>query len=178
LSRFLRDYLYIPLGGNRHGTVARYRNIFITMLLGGLWHGAGWNFVLWGGVHGALIGAQHSWNARGLRMPSWLGWALTLLAVMFAWVLFRASNLDVAMDLYASMLGAGVPGPAVRPSQGTLLLLAAGTAIALFGPNAKQIADTMRLTPRLAVCCGVLGAAALLKQLYAGEIHEFIYFRF
>jgi alginate O-acetyltransferase complex protein AlgI len=178
LSRFLRDYLYIPLGGNRHGPAARYRNILITMLLGGLWHGAGWNFVLWGGVHGALIGAQHVWNGTGLRMPAWFGWALTMLAVMLAWVLFRAANVDVAMDLYASMLGAGLSSSVVRPSQGTLLLLAGGTAIALFAPNAKHIADTVRLTPRIAVCCGLLGGAALLKQLYAGEVHEFIYFRF
>lgn len=178
LSRFLRDYLYIPLGGNRHGSLARYRNIMITMLLGGLWHGAGWNFVLWGGVHGAMICAQHVWISAGLRMPAWLAYPLTLLSVMLAWVLFRANGTDVAIDLYASMLGAGGQGMGAVPPAGTTLLLIAGSLIALFGPNAKQIAETVRLTPRMAVCCGMLGAAAILKQLYAGEIHEFIYFRF
>ena len=89
LSRFLRDYLYIPLGGNR-GTAARQAvNVVATMLLGGLWHGANWTFVAWGGLHGRALAVNHVWAARGFRLPRPAAWLLTLLFVMACWVLFR-----------------------------------------------------------------------------------------
>ncbi|WP_413770298.1 MBOAT family O-acyltransferase, partial [Vibrio vulnificus] len=87
-----RDYLYIPLGGNKHGPVRRYANLMTTMLLGGLWHGAGWNFLLWGGLHGACLCVQHAWSAR-FRLPRPLAVALTFAAVVVAWVFFRATTL-------------------------------------------------------------------------------------
>jgi len=111
LSTFLRDYLYVPLGGNRKGPSRRYVNLFITMLLGGLWHGAAWTFVLWGGLHGAFLAVNHLWNSKVRRnaTPSRigrvLGWALTFLCVMIAWVVFRAEDMHVAMGVYKGMLG-------------------------------------------------------------------------
>ncbi len=110
LSRFLRDYLYIPLGGNRRGTTRRYGNLMVTMLLGGLWHGAGWTFVVWGGLHGLFLCVDHFWkHLRKVRgwpaMPRVLGWALTFIAVTFAWVLFRAENFASATSMLASMCG-------------------------------------------------------------------------
>ena len=93
LSRFLRDYLYVPLGGNRKGPARRYLNIMITMLLGGLWHGAGWTYVAWGGLHGLYLLVNHAW--RWLKRPllsQLLAWAITLLAVIVAWMFFRASD--------------------------------------------------------------------------------------
>jgi alginate O-acetyltransferase complex protein AlgI len=115
LSRFLRDYLYVPLGGNRQGAPRRYLNLFLTMLLGGLWHGAGWTFILWGLLHGFYLAVNHGWHAlrRHLgREPgagTWpgrvLGRLLTLFAVMVAWVLFRAVNLESAASILASMAG-------------------------------------------------------------------------
>jgi len=106
LSRFLRDYLYIPLGGNRKGTNRRYANVMITMLLGGLWHGAGWTFVLWGGLHGVYLVINHLWHAmrrllghdpdRSTRTGRFFSTLLTFLAVVVAWVLFRAENMDAA----------------------------------------------------------------------------------
>jgi D-alanyl-lipoteichoic acid acyltransferase DltB (MBOAT superfamily) len=115
LSRFLRDYLYIPLGGNRGGPVARYRNLIVTMLLGGLWHGAGWTFVLWGALHGLYLAINHAWD----RLASWLwphgllpeplartlAWALTFVAVIIGWVFFRATDLDAAINLLKGMAG-------------------------------------------------------------------------
>lgn len=109
LSHFLRDYLYIPLGGNRQGPWRRHVNLMITMLLGGLWHGASWNFVLWGGLHGLYLVINHLWQRLGPR-PRFgaLGLAcsrlLTLFAVCMAWVLFRAETFDGAMAMYAAML--------------------------------------------------------------------------
>lgn len=111
LSRFLRDYLYIALGGNRRGKARRYVNLFVTMVLGGLWHGAAWTFVIWGALHGAFLVVNHLWNAkvRKGRPPSrWsmpLRWLLTFLCVMVAWVVFRADSMTTAMHLYKGMLG-------------------------------------------------------------------------
>ncbi|MGH0033394.1 MAG: MBOAT family O-acyltransferase [Myxococcota bacterium] len=112
LSRFLRDYLYIPLGGSRRGTGRRYLNLLVTMLLGGLWHGAGWTFVLWGGLHGLLLVVNHGWRAvRGRRegggrvFAAPLGWLFTFVSVVFAWVLFRAADLASAVAIYEGMLG-------------------------------------------------------------------------
>lgn len=111
LSRFLRDYLYFALGGNRRGPARRYVNLFLTMLLGGLWHGAGWQFVLWGALHGAYLMVNHAWRAVApaalLRAGWWrvAAWALTFVAVVIAWVPFRAANLDAAGRILGGMAG-------------------------------------------------------------------------
>jgi D-alanyl-lipoteichoic acid acyltransferase DltB (MBOAT superfamily) len=106
LSRFLRDYLYIPLGGNRHGPVRRYVNLMVTMLLGGLWHGANWNFVFWGGLHGAYLTLNHLWRGLGYRpLPAGAGWAITLIAVIFAWVPFRSPSLSATLSIWSGMMG-------------------------------------------------------------------------
>ncbi len=100
LSRFVRDYLYIPMGGNRSGGLRQTVNIMATMLLMGLWHGAGWTFVLWGGLHGAFIIVNHAWRSIRPKRPKKISnipaRGLTFLAVIFAWVLFRADTLDAA----------------------------------------------------------------------------------
>jgi D-alanyl-lipoteichoic acid acyltransferase DltB (MBOAT superfamily) len=107
LSRFLRDYLYLPLGGNRHGALLRYRNLMLTMLLGGLWHGAAWTFVLWGGLHGLYLVVHHGWRAlRGERPANRWSHVLTFLAVVLAWVLFRAPDVATAADIYGALAGA------------------------------------------------------------------------
>jgi len=117
LSRFLRDFLYIPLGGNRHGTGRRFLNLMLTMLLGGLWHGASWTFVLWGGVHGLLLCMNHAWHAlrRWIGFPAGNGSALgsatacfvTFVIVTNAWVLFRAPSLASAGTILSTMYGVG-----------------------------------------------------------------------
>ena len=115
LSNFLRDYLYIPLGGNRKGQIRRYFNLMITMLLGGLWHGAGWTFVLWGGLHGIYLVINHQWHTflRWLghdpKKSHWLsrglGWFVTFLAVVIAWVFFRANTMGAATEILGAMFG-------------------------------------------------------------------------
>jgi alginate O-acetyltransferase complex protein AlgI len=122
LSRFLRDYLYIPLGGNRRGPARRYANLLITMLLGGLWHGAAWTFILWGGLHGCYLMVNHAWLAvavrsagltafRRSRAGAAVGWGVTFLAVVVAWVVFRAPSFGVALTLLQAM--AGVQGATI-----------------------------------------------------------------
>jgi alginate O-acetyltransferase complex protein AlgI len=108
LSRFLRDFLYIPLGGNRRGRLRQARNLMITMVLGGLWHGAAWGFVLWGFVHGAALVVENVFRGR-ISPPAWLKWVLTFHVVVLAWIPFRAPDLHLA----GSFLGRLVePGPA------------------------------------------------------------------
>jgi len=158
LSRFLRDYLYVPLGGNRHGRARRYVNLMVTMLLGGLWHGASWTFVVWGGLHGAYLVVNHFWQWLRER----LGWqrpvtgvasiftgglsvALTLLCVMIGWVFFRAVDTDTARNILASMFGVGDGGVPLESlagySLGTGVWTALFSLIALFGRNSQQLID-------------------------------------
>lgn len=107
LSRFLRDYLYIPLGGSRQGEAMRYRNLMLTMLLGGLWHGAGWTFVIWGGLHGLYLVLQQAWQrAFGAARSHWWAGVLTFLAVMLAWIFFRAPDVATAWDITGALVGA------------------------------------------------------------------------
>jgi alginate O-acetyltransferase complex protein AlgI len=163
LSRFLRDYLYIPLGGNRLGELRRYLNLLVTMLLGGLWHGAGWNFLIWGGLHGLYLCVNHLWQAwRGGRPSSsvlakGVSWAITFAAVVLAWVFFRAKTLDGAWQMLSSLFGFAA-GSSAYASPGILrlmdlpllvgepILLAIGAAavalalaIALGLPNVPQL---------------------------------------
>jgi len=110
LSRFLRDYLYIPLGGSRKGEARRMTNLMITMLLGGLWHGAGWTFVLWGGLHGLYLIINHGWRklfpvVDPGRLRKLFGWSVTMLVVVVAWVPFRAESLDGAATVLQAMVG-------------------------------------------------------------------------
>ena len=115
LSRFLRDYLYIPLGGNRKGPARRHANLMLTMLLGGLWHGAGWTFVLWGALHGVYLVINHGWHALRrrlghdrLRATRWgraCGCVITFLAVVIGWALFRAADLPAAFVMLKAMAG-------------------------------------------------------------------------
>lgn len=115
LSRFLKDYLYIPLGGNRKGAWRRYLNLMITMLLGGLWHGAGWNFIIWGGLHGVYLIINHQWHsfrkALGHDLKKSSLWSrvfagiLTFLSVVIAWVFFRSNNINAALAIMHSMSG-------------------------------------------------------------------------
>jgi alginate O-acetyltransferase complex protein AlgI len=103
LSRFLRDYLYIPLGGNRGGRLRTARNLMITMLLGGLWHGAAWGFVLWGGIHGTALVVEHQLRGRKDVLPDWLKWFITFHIVVLAWIVFRSPDMSVAGELFSQL---------------------------------------------------------------------------
>ena len=137
LSRFLRDYLYIPLGGSRCGPARRYLNLMLTMVLGGLWHGAGWNFIAWGALHGAYLALHRGWStlARQLRLPSGtragsaMATLLTFAAVCIAWVFFRAPDMASALTIVEGMAGGfglALPdalAPYLLPVQSVLAML-------------------------------------------------------
>lgn len=105
LSRFLRDYIYIPLGGNRISEFVTYRNLFITFLIGGVWHGANWTFVIWGAMHGIALIINKYWKQLNIKLNKSLCWLLTFNFVNLAWVFFRAPHLNTAISIIKSMLG-------------------------------------------------------------------------
>jgi alginate O-acetyltransferase complex protein AlgI len=181
LSSWLRDYLYIPLGGNRHGELATYRNLLVTMLLGGLWHGAAWSFVAWGAYHGALL-ALH----RALPWPRWLGRtelvparaAVTFLCVCLGWVLFRAHGLGDAGVIYARLFA---PSDGITLAPSVLRVFAAVAAVVLCAHLVGRFADVESLARRLPapLAAGALAAFALAAQLLAPDSGgAFIYFQF
>jgi D-alanyl-lipoteichoic acid acyltransferase DltB (MBOAT superfamily) len=151
LSRFLRDYLYIPLGGSRRGSARTCANLMITMLLGGLWHGAGWTFVIWGGLHGFYLLVHSLWRRavgeRFAKLPLYrlLSWLITLLAVVIAWVFFRADRPDTALRMLQSMFLLTPDGfqPGTPHFEHLLLkgwkLIALTGAVALLAPNTYQL---------------------------------------
>jgi len=103
LSRFLRDYIYIPLGGNRRGSFRTYNNLLATFILGGIWHGAGWTFVFWGFLHGMALVIHRFWKSLGFAMPRMLAWFITFNFVNITWVFFRAKEWDDAIKVLGSM---------------------------------------------------------------------------
>lgn len=189
LSRFLRDYLYIPLGGNRKGPARRYINLMITMLLGGLWHGASWNFVLWGGIHGAALSINHVWNnvagSRGWRLPNCIGQVFTLFIVLLAWVPFRANTLTASVGIWKAMAGIA-PHHLTTQDSSAWILLASLWAIALFMPNTAQVlaqgeAVTRYLPKPLARGWFAAAIGAVLGSAMAVSFFQpsaFLYFRF
>jgi D-alanyl-lipoteichoic acid acyltransferase DltB (MBOAT superfamily) len=197
LSRFLKDYLYIALGGNRRGRASRYRNLLVTMILGGLWHGANWTFVAWGTLHGVYLVINHFWRylTQGRFDRSlWYragSWAITLFAVINAWVMFRAESWDQAMQFYHAMYflsaGSGAPEPLLAASRLVpLLVLAAAGALAM--PNSQELVGLQQTDPpgylsglkwRPTPAWG--GLLALLLVACALKLHSFsafLYFQF
>ncbi|MGI9039684.1 MAG: MBOAT family O-acyltransferase [Gemmatimonadales bacterium] len=174
LSRVLRDYLYIPLGGSRGGGSAVYLNLMITMLLGGLWHGASWTFVVWGGYHGLLLCIYRRFGSHWDRLPERLQRAGTFLLVVVGWTFFRAVTWTEATELLGTMFApvAGVLpiGTAVLCA---MLLLAGG--IAHLAPNSFQLSH--RWSPAAAV--GLVGLLVLaLVRIYGADSSPFLYFQF
>ena len=103
LSRFLKDYIYIPLGGNRKGKLQTYTNLMATFILGGIWHGAGWTFVFWGFLHGLALVIHRAWSKLGFKLWTWLAWLITFNFINIAWVFFRAKDWDSAIKILSSM---------------------------------------------------------------------------
>jgi alginate O-acetyltransferase complex protein AlgI len=174
LSTFLRDYLYVPLGGNRRGTLITYRNLFLTMLLGGLWHGASWTFVAWGAYHGLLLAGYRATADVWDRQPVWLRRAETFVLVVIGWVLFRSSDFGMAAILLGRMFvphaGAGMAGAQVL----TVMVATAG-AVAFLAPNTFELRHRWSPLPALAVAG--LVALSMLK-IYGSGGTPFLYFQF
>jgi alginate O-acetyltransferase complex protein AlgI len=179
LFNFLRDYLYMPLNGNRAGATRRYLNLFLTMLLGGLWHGASWTFVLWGGLHGVYVITNHFWRRAGVRLPAGVAWTITFIAVMVGWVFFRAPSLPRAHVILEGMVGLnGFAWPNEPYSIGgnRLKWLLPGLAVVLWGPNRQAIMRwRIRSDYVYAMAFALLAAISILRL---GDPSPFLYFLF
>jgi alginate O-acetyltransferase complex protein AlgI len=203
LSRFLRDYLYILLGGNRRGRLRRYVNLSLTMLLGGLWHGASWNFIIWGALHGLYLVINHAY--RGIQPAAHVpwrragDWLLTFVVVVIAWVFFRATTIRGAWVMLKTMFGLRGPLlPEALPID-AFLLLGVLLSLCVFVPNIyvlmrrfepglypEWFAGTMenkaptewRPSFTLGLSCGVLFVMAVFVMLQFTRPSEFLYFQF
>ena len=189
LSAFLRDYLYIPLGGNRHGKARRYVNLLATMSLGGLWHGAAWTFVLWGALHGLMLCVNHFFHAVfPVRAAGWprkgSGIALTFTAVALGWVLFRAPDIPSAVKIYTAAFGHGVAGAEVPIDVMVKLAVAALVAFALpvsWKAVERVHAPVVAAAPRAGLAFGVISGILLfaaIKAMNRETPSPFLYFNF
>lgn len=197
LSRFLRDYLYIPLGGNRKGEPRRYLNLFLTMLLGGVWHGAGWTFVLWGALHGIYLTIDHGWRRLFPSVEAWggaarVGRTVTFFAVVVAWVPFRAKDIGAAARIWQGMIGLTLAAnPATVDLGRDIMIVVPLLLLAWLAPNTQQLTGyhpyrtpdsdrsvlllPIRWRPAQALATGALFACAFLAL---SKVSEFLYFQF
>ena len=179
LSRWLRDYLYIPLGGNRGGRLKTYRNLMITMLLGGLWHGAAWTFVLWGGIHGTALSVERFARERfpGFRLPTWAAWLVTFNVVCVAWVFFRSPNLATAFDVLG---GLGLSGPSPLVTLPLVFLVVLAIAIQAVPRHWWYDAEAWLVARPVAVQGLAVGAIIVAADAAVGQqgVAPFIYYQF
>lgn len=180
LGRFLRDYIYIPLGGNKNGEFKTLRNLFLTFLIGGIWHGAGWNFIIWGAMHGFALVVHRTWKKSfNLEMPNFLAWTTTFLYVNFAWVFFRATTFTDAVAVLKAMVGMGSGAFATTALLTDIyavpfLLLG---IVALFAKNTNQLREAFEPNQRLLWQTASLVMIALIF-LNSVQSSEFLYFDF
>jgi alginate O-acetyltransferase complex protein AlgI len=183
LSTFLRDYLYVPLGGNRKGPVRTYVNLIVVMLLGGLWHGANWTFVAWGAYHGVLLALERSRGKRGVYAwcPRPARVAVTFVLVLVSWVLFRSANLHDAAVYLGAMLGQGRDSvgrlilPALLYTREALVTMAAGVAVLAWPVQAHDWSREVTWSKALLV--HPLLCASLLA-MFSQSFNPFLYFQF
>jgi alginate O-acetyltransferase complex protein AlgI len=183
LSTWLRDYLYIPLGGNRRGEARTYLNLWIVMLLGGLWHGASWNFVIWGGIHGSALAFERAQGRHSLyrRLPAALQVVITFGVVCLAWVFFRAPTLARATEYLASLFGASSPTSAADLVAGAIyppyyLAVFFLCGLVVFAAPTSWVLTERISAPRAVAAFSLLGLSVLL--MWTQTVNPFLYFQF
>ena len=198
LSRFLKDYIYIPLGGNRKGEFRTYRNLMATFILGGLWHGAGWTFIFWGFLHGLALSIHRIWSRMGCKLWSWLGWFITFNFINISWIFFRAKEWDDAIKVLSSMFSLkhivlptflesklqflgqyniefGNFLTSVGGKRETLLWLFFAFIIILRFKNSIEKLESFKLNYKTALFSAT---AFTLSVIYLNKVSEFLYFNF
>lgn len=176
LSRWLRDYLYIPLGGNRKGEFKTLRNLMLTFVIGGIWHGAGWTFLFWGFLHGAAQIVHRLWTKWARPMPMWLAWFITFMFINVTWVFFRAESWTQATRILKGM--AGMNGIVLGEARGHLFaiaMIAVFLPIVLFTRNSSERERDFRPGWKVGIAMAVL---FIISLMYFNRITEFLYFNF
>ena len=176
LSRYLRDFLYIPLGGSRGGKLSTARNLMITMTLGGLWHGAAWGFVLWGALHGGGLAIERVLRGR-IDAPVWLRWAAVFHAVVFGWILFRSRDLDVAATFLSRLVD---PGPATLWTVPTVLAVITVIGFQLLPERPlERVRERLAELGPAALGTGLAATVAIVGATVPSQaVPPFIYFQF
>ena len=174
LSSCLRDYLYIPLGGSRGGAAMLYRNLMLTMVIGGLWHGANWTFVAWGAYHGGLLCLNRAFQASWERIAAPLRRSITFVLVIVGWVLFRSTSVNMLRALVCKMFWIS-PSPAVTAFQTLLALLVVALLFAHFGKNTFEMTHIWGLAMR---CVLVLAFVVCVIRIMTSQGTPFLYFQF
>jgi alginate O-acetyltransferase complex protein AlgI len=201
LSRFLRDYVYIPLGGNRGRPLVVSANLLITFLIGGLWHGAAWTFVFWGFLHGSAMVVQRFWGTLRIKTNPVVAWVLTFSFVNMAWVFFRARTWGDAAKVLKGMMGMtgfrpadlwslklisrystgmefGLYAKAVKVGLQSTLVIACALAITLLAANSNQLVERFKPSLRYAILSSLFAIASLSVLWTSKTVSEFIYFAF
>lgn len=174
LSKFLKDYIYIPLGGNREGNFKTYSNLLITFLIGGIWHGAGWTFVFWGLLHGVALVINHIWKTLNLHMPKILAWFITFNFINIAWVFFRAKNWDDALKVLNGMFNFAQISLSSKMNLHPDWILMA-FIIVLFFKTTQELSKKAVYQNRTALFSGIL---FVVSMLLANHISKFLYYDF
>ncbi|MEK4475891.1 MBOAT family O-acyltransferase [Paenibacillus sp. FSL R7-0048] len=176
LSHFLRDYIYIPLGGNRKSFWISIRNVIITFLLGGFWHGAGWLFILWGLLHGVGQAVEKCWGRWGFSLPKWLSWLLTFIFVNITWVFFRAEHISQAFRLLKGMSGLnGVSLQSIGSLKWAIILILILMTIILWNPLHLLNKRNFQYSWKTAF---VMAFIIMFSLLFFNRITTFLYFNF
>lgn len=174
LGAWIRDYVYIPLGGSREGELRKTRNVMIAMLFTGLWHGWGWTFVLWGALHGLMLAVNHQWRRLGLKIPAVLAWGITFAGVVLCWVFFRAESPGAAVHMIRVMLGFnGFPAEGLRVGGKKITL--ALMLVTWLCPSTKEIIS--RFKPGMLWILAVMVLLVMSFSKFSG-FSDFLYFRF
>ncbi|PTB83503.1 MBOAT family protein, partial [Sulfurovum lithotrophicum] len=178
LSRFLRDYIYIPLGGNRKGSLRTYTNLLSTFIIGGIWHGAGWTFVFWGFLHGMALVIHRFWKSLGLTMPKILAWFVTFNFINIAWVFFRAKEWDDALKVLGGMVGLSYIDMTLDNMMVIIIfaLLFIVLLMVLFTKNSSEYLSK-KITIIHMIAVAILFAFAMSKSLGSSS-EVFLYYNF
>ena len=194
LTRFLTEYIYIPLGGNRHGTTRTTINIMLVFLIGGMWHGAGWTFIFWGFLHGLALIIHRTWVGLSITMPKWIAWFITFNFVNVAWVFFRAKDFEDALKVLKGMFSGNLVLPEMLAgklsflqSYGiefgalsgvtpfSIIFIVAGFIVVLFTKNTQQQMQTDVVSTSKMLLSAILFTLSVLSFY---KVSEFIYFNF
>lgn len=176
LSRFLRDYIYIPLGGNRKSELRIYANLFTTFLLGGFWHGAGWTFIFWGVLHGLALMIHRVWKSLGLNMNKYLAWFVTFNFVNVTWIFFRAKEWDDAIKVVKGMLGlSGFGMTSTFTSSATFVAIGCICLFVITCKNSNQLTEIFKPNYKALFFIVFISMLALLEM---SKVSEFLYFNF
>jgi D-alanyl-lipoteichoic acid acyltransferase DltB (MBOAT superfamily) len=181
LSRFLKDYIYIPLGGNRNGAFNTYKNILVTFLLGGLWHGAGWTFIFWGFINGVALVINRIWQKFNIKMNKAIAWFITFNFINICWVFFRAKNMDGAARILKGMVGLGDKVElgksldVIEGGQKLIIMLTIFLIIVIFAKNSDELTENFKPNFKTVSFATLL---FLLSIFNMNKISEFIYFNF